>query len=388
MNLQHRGIVTLLRSAVTGEKLPLPEGFSVEASLEDIKRHNMVTLVYDGAVRCGISSGEPVMQQLFRSYCKALMVSEGQMREVNRIFAAFDENAIDYMPLKGCRMKALYPKPELRVMGDADILIRMEQYEKIVPIMKSLGFMERHESDHELIWSSSALFLELHKYVIPTYNKDFYAYFDNGWQLAAQKEGTRYSMTPQDEFIYLFTHFAKHYRDGGIGCRHVTDLWVFLRNHSGLDEAYIRDALEKLQLWEFYTHIRRLIAGWFEDGPMDEKTEFISEFIFASGSWGRMEDRMLSGAVKDAKRIPGSTGRVEYFLRLAFPGVEALKEKYTVLQKAPWMLPAVWAVRPIYKLLYEREGYKVHADRMAVMTPENLQSRQEALHYVGLDFHF
>ena len=31
--------------------------------------------------------------------------------------------------------KKLYPKPELRVMGDADILIREEQYDKIKPVM-------------------------------------------------------------------------------------------------------------------------------------------------------------------------------------------------------------------------------------------------------------
>ena len=46
------------------------------------------------------------------------------------------------MPLKGCNMKALYPSPELRVMGDADILIRVEQYDRIRPIIQSLGFEE------------------------------------------------------------------------------------------------------------------------------------------------------------------------------------------------------------------------------------------------------
>ena len=38
-------------------------------------------------------------------------------------------------------MKALYPAPELRVMGDADVLIRLEQYEKIVPLMEKMGFV-------------------------------------------------------------------------------------------------------------------------------------------------------------------------------------------------------------------------------------------------------
>ena len=58
-------------------------------------------------------------------------------------------------------------------------------------------------------------------------------------------------MTPEDEFIYLFTHFAKHYRDGGIGCRYVVDLWVFLRNNPTMDPEKIKRELDKLQLREF-----------------------------------------------------------------------------------------------------------------------------------------
>lgn len=311
------------------------------------------------------------------------------MREVNRICKAFDENGIEYMPLKGCRMKALYPKPELRTMGDADILIRLEQYEKIVPIMESLGFTSKFESDHELIWTSPSLYLELHKRLIPSYNEDFYAWFGDGWQLAAVKDGTRYEMTPENEYIYLFTHFAKHYRDGGIGCRHVTDLWVFLRDNPELDEANVRDALEKLQLLEFHDNIRRLITGWFEDGQMDEKTEFISEFIFASGSWGDRESVMISQGIIDSKHSKvGMKGKNAYFWRMAFPGAKVLQGKYPVLKKAPWLLPAVWIERLFRKLLTEQGALERQKSNMAVMTRENLQTRQDALHYVGLDFHF
>lgn len=39
---------------------------------------------------------------------------------------AFDAGGIDYMPLKGSILKDLYPRHEMRMMGDADILIRME----------------------------------------------------------------------------------------------------------------------------------------------------------------------------------------------------------------------------------------------------------------------
>ena len=350
----------------------------------------MDALLYEGAVLCGISSDLPVMKQLFQNYCRSLMASEGQMREVCRIFAVFDQNAIDYMPLKGCKMKALYPKPELRTMGDADILIRMEQYDRIVPIMESLGYRAGVESDHELQWFGKQLFVELHKRVIPSYNKDFYAYFGEGWQLAKHCEGTRYDMCPEDEMVYLFTHFAKHYRDGGIGCRHVVDLWVFRKNHPNLDENYVKEALGKIQLRDFYENICRLLDVWFVDAPTDEKMDFITDFLFASGSWGKMETHVASSGVRDISGKKGVGARWKYLFRMAFASVDSLKGKYTILQKAPWMLPLVWLYRPIYKLVSrkERRTLKHFNRKLQILSPETVQNHQQALQYVGLDYHF
>lgn len=387
MDVTQQGILILLKSAVTEETLELPEGFTLEAAIPQIRRHHMVTLAYDGAVRCGISPREPVMRKLFQGYCKSVLISEGQMREIHRIFRTFDQNEIEYMPLKGCKLKQLYPKPELRIMGDADILVRMEQYERIAPVMESLGFQAKQDTDHELVWRNDNLYLELHKRLIPSYNVDYYAYFGDGWQLAKRKEGCRYSMTAEDEMIYLFTHFAKHYRDGGIGCRHVVDLWVYRRANPGLDEGYLEAELDKLQLLEFYRNICYLLDVWFADAPADDKTEFIGEFIFASGSWGAVESRVLSRAVRDAKRsVLSRNGRLLYIWHTLFPSAEVLRDKYTVLKKAPWMLPAVWLVRPFYKVLFERRTLKQQEANLNVLTEENMETRQQLLQYVGLEY--
>ena len=311
------------------------------------------------------------------------------MREVNRICAAFDEKGIDYLPLKGCRMKRLYPRPELRVMGDADILIRLEQYEKIAPLMAELGFVQGPETDHELVWKSGALYLELHKHLIPSYNLDLYGYFGDGWQRAMRESGGCHVMTAEDEFIYLFTHFAKHFRDGGIGCRHVVDLWVYLRQNPQLDEAYVRAQLGQLQILEFYDNIRRLLAVWFDGAETDEKTELISCLIFDSGSFGRDEIRTLSRAVRDA-RSGGrhKSGRLVYAWQTAFPDVATLQEKYPVLQKAPWMLPAVWVYRPFYKIFAEPKTLKRQKDNLKALSDGNLDERRQLLRYVGLEYRF
>ena len=389
MNVTQQGIATLLRCAITQESLPLPEGFDLEQSYPLIRRHQMMTLIYAGAANCKVPLSHPAMRKLFQDYGKNMLIDQRQMAEVSRIFAAFDENDIDYMPLKGCKLKALYPSPELRVMGDADILIRMEQYDCIRPIMLSLGFAEKGTSDHELPWEKPTLYLELHKRVIPSYNKDFYSGFGEGWDLAKIQDGNRYSMTPEDEFVYLFTHFAKHYRDGGIGCRHLVDLWVYLRANPALDDGYIRTHLKKLGLLEFYDNILKTIRVWFADGESDGVVDFITEFIHSSGSWGAIGSRALSRAVRDSQHTNSSTkGKLAYILMILFPGVEMLKDKYTVLKKAPFLLPVIWVIRPFYKILFERKSLKRHEINLATITPENMQTRQQLLNYVGLDYNF
>ena len=389
MKQSHIGILTLLKSAIIQQKIALPEGFQLQDADEHINRHHIASLIYEGALLCNIPQNDIRLLQLFQKYCKALQVSERQLRELERIYNAFEENGIDYMPLKGCKMKALYPKPELRNMVDADILIRTEQYDKIRSVMQSLQFTEGEETVHELVWKSDALYLELHKHLIPSYNRDFYGYFGEGWARAKLLRGTQYTMTPEDEFIFLFTHFAKHYRDGGIGCRHVVDLWVYLRSHPELDLDYIQTELKKLQLLDFYRNIRRLISTWFEDQESDSRTDFLTEFIFASGSFGQIENRVLSRAVRDANHsVLGFSGKLLYLWQTAFPGIKILREKYTILKKHPYMLPLVWLIRPFYKVLFEWRSLRQQQRNLAAFDEDGMENHQKMLHYVGLDYNF
>lgn len=385
MDRQQEGVLTLIRSAVTGQALALPEDFDLDSSLPLLKRHQLTALACAGALNCGLVPGA----QLFEGYGKSLKKSEDQLRILKKLFAAFDENGIAYLPLKGSNMKALYPRPELRVMGDADILIRLEQYAQIVPILESLGFEFQVESDHELIWHAKSLHLELHKRLIPSYNEDYYAYFGDGWRLAKKQAGCRYALSPEDDLIYQFTHFAKHYRDGGIGCRHVTDLWVYKRHFPNLDTAYIRRELDKLQLLAFYDNICRLVGVWFEGAPADQMTDFISEFIFESGSWGKARDHTISAEVRNTQAA-GSVfaGWLRSVRLVLFPSLENLSVKYPILKKAPWLLPVFWVVRWFNTLLFRQDAIRARQKKWQIATPAEIETYQQALHYVGLDFRF
>ncbi len=386
MEVKYQGILTLLRSAVTGQKLPLPQGFDLGDAYGQIKRHQLIPLAYEGALNCGVDMTAPVMLKLCDGYCQSLMRMTEQLEDVRRVCAAFEAEKIDYMPVKGCKLNTLYPKPELRVMADADILIRVEQRDAIQALMPTLGFQFEEESDHELNWQSDALHLELHKRLVPSYHQVEFAYFGDGWGKAVHMEGCRYDMKPEDEYIFLFSHFAKHYVDGGIGVRQALDLWVYRRHYPELNGAYVDGELEKLGLRRFHENVVCMLKCWFEDGAGNETTAFLGDFIFKSGVWGDVESHYLAEEAKDQKNAGSfAAGRLRSVLRVIFPSREYAQVKYPVLRKWPILLPGVWVVIWLRTLLFNRNAIKRRKEEFSSITGQKLDTYRSSMEFVGLD---
>lgn len=354
MNDMQKGVITLIKSAITEEKLPLPQNFSIAEAYDFIIKHRIMLLAYDGAVRCGISKNEPAMQKLFGFYIQGMMHSEKQMNAVNELYSAFEKNGIDYLPLKGCNMKQLYPKPELRVMGDADILIKREQYEIIKSTVEKLGFCGGEEITHHFVWGCANLHLELHTMPMPRNYKIFYDYYGDGWSRAVKTKTNRFEYSREDSFIFLFVHFAKHYLDGGIGLRHVTDLYVFLKKYPEMDFGYIEEETKKLGLEKFYKNIILLIENWFGEGNKATE-ETVEAFILESGNWGEFESHALANSARNSKGKKIGNEKLKYIFRTVFPGTEGLDEKYHWAEKSPLLLPFAWAKRGFDVIFFRRE---------------------------------
>lgn len=391
MTTQQIGTIAIIKSAITGEKYSLPQDFDIDVAANNAKKHQISALFYYGALNCGISQEIPIMQRLFLDVCGLIVINERQTYEINNIFQMFDDNGIDYMPLKGTLLKKLYPKSEMRMMSDADILIKTEQYDKIKPIMCELGYSETVESNHEFVWKKNNINIELHKRLIPSYNKDYYKYFGDGWRLGApvSENATRYGMSEEDEMIYLFTHYAKHYRDAGIGIKHIVDLWVYRNSLKKFDEKYVLAEFEKLQLDDFYNNTMRTLDVWFEGTESDAITEFITHIIFNSGVYGTHEAHILSRAVKDAKTHGSAKkARSKKLITLIFLPFGEMCERYPILKKLPVLLPFMWVVRWFDTLLFKRQRFNRNKHDLKILTVDRINNYQESLNFVGLDFNF
>lgn len=388
MNDFQKSILLIIKSGFTGEKISLGENFPWEDAVRFAKSQSIDVMFFYGAMHS--DAPHEILDALKKRAMMMIVQSIKQDSETDRIFAALKECNIDFMPLKGAVLRGLYPRDGMRYKSDIDVLVREEQYEKIEEIMRGMGYGFVCESDHEYIWDKAdVLHVEFHKRLIPSYNKDYYAYYGDAWKTAKVKDGSEYAMNDEDCFIYLFTHLAKHYRDSGIGLKHFVDIWVYLTSKPDLDKEYIRCELEKLNLSDFFDNVIKTIKVWFFGLPSSAVTDLITDWVFSAGTYGSREKQVLSKAVKEANRKDGKNdGRLLRLAKVIFMPYGEMCIKYPFLKKVPVLLPFMWIVRVLTAVLFKKDNIKKRNDEMKILTDDNVGNYNNALKSVGLEFDF
>lgn len=389
MERKTRLLIDIVKSGLTDKKIDLQiQKEDYDYLLEIASKHHIMTMIYYGLYNSDIEIAEAVKNVMQTVVFNEAAISEKQLYCINEISEQFKQNNIDYMFLKGSVLKKLYPHTEMRRMGDIDILIKEEQYPKITELMKKAGYTMQGETDHELKWSKSGILIELHKRLIPSYNKDFYEYYGNGWDFAKRADSSEYALNKEDMFIYLFTHFAKHYRDAGIGIIHICDLWVY-KNSYQLDYDYIENELKKLKLYKFFQNINATFAVWFENRENTEMTDYITDVILNSGIYGTHYNQVLSAALKQKKKYNSTKKeQIVKILKNIFPPFSLMRNRHQVLFKYPYLLPLCWVLRWFDLMLGKRDRIKNKLNDFSMVNNNNIEDYQAQLQYVGLDYNF
>lgn len=389
MTVFQRGIISIIRAGISGEKVTLPENFSLDNFDLFGKKHHISSILLHGAIAAKLDLSYPSIRSLYVLSCKELLLYERQKAEAAALKAVLSSANIDYLFLKGSAINHIYPKPEMRVMSDMDLLIRCEQYPEIKQILLGTGYKELDQSDHEYIWKTpGGLILEFHKMLIPSYNEDYHSYFGDGWEKAVKDENGAYCYSPEDNFIYLFTHFAKHYRDGGVGIKHLLDLWLFKKHYPKLDFVYIENELNKLMLLPFYNNIQRVLDVWFDNRESDPITNLITGTIIKSGAYGSQNSRVTATALKTVKKSGTNSVKTKLLLQKLFPSRNVLSIKYKYLEKYKFLLPLAWISRFFNLIINKPSNIKLHTQAIRLANTTSVDDFEMKLRAVGLEFNF
>lgn len=388
MKTLYKDIAAVIQNAVLPHSaLPVHQE-NIGEILKIGKKHQTLPMLLDGLYKAGadLSAWEDTVM-----YALQIIASDNVQADcLRRLQEAFDEKGVDYALLKGAALKKMYPSSEMRLMSDVDVLIRQEQYEAVRQCMEQLGYTHTTESDHEIVWKKKPyMVVELHKRVIPSYNEDYYRYYADPWEKFkpdAQKPN-QYWMNREDEYIYLFTHMTKHFRDGGIGLRHITDLWLYRLKNPDIDWAYIAQELEKMELGTFYKNVEEAIGALFSDGAETQLTAYMIERFVESGAYGLREKCKIADAAKKSAR-EGSAQKARRKQRrgMLFPAMFYMKQQYPILRKLPFLLPFMWIYRLLNIVLFKRSKIHGGQKRLNQMRDDAASAYYQELSFVGLQY--
>lgn len=352
--------------------------FAKAQQVEALLIHGLIKLKY------------PIPRNVKKILLQNIMVSTNQIHVVDEIYNLFNKNKIDFLPLKGCIIKPLYPSADMRSMSDIDILIKTGQYNTIHCLLTDNGYIEYSESEHELIWKKDNCIIELHKSLIPINNKDYYSYYGDGWKLAKKtNDGYRYDMSPEDTFVYMFTHYAKHYRETGVGIRQAIDLYVYCKHYSDMDKNYIRDALVTLQLDRFYENTMHMLDVWFGNETHTEASQIVEKHLYDSGVFGTSKNRQISTMLRNLNST-GSMKKAHVLLwkfRVFLPYYGMCKE-YPILKKHQILLPCMWIVRAVQIFINRRGKIQYYKQADEEISISAIEEYSEMLKKSGLYYNY
>jgi hypothetical protein len=111
----------------------------------------------------------------------------------------------------------------------------------------------------------------------------------------------------------------------------VLDLWL-LNNGAEFDREKRQKLLLQGGLLSFASAMERLSDVWFADKDGDELILELSEYIRIGGVYGNADNRVRVQSTK-------AGGRFKYLMSRIFISNKALKKKYPILEKRPYLIP-------------------------------------------------
>ncbi|MBQ3524291.1 MAG: nucleotidyltransferase family protein [Clostridia bacterium] len=285
--------------------------------------------------------------KLQKSYMAILAREATQQEEIEYIRNAFNEENIEFMFLKGTHLKSLYPVPEMRFMVDMDILVKEKSMEKGGELILARGFTQEMNNGKDIVLVKKPfLTIELHKML---FVEDYFMhdYFKGVWNRVEKVSSCEYKMPISDLYVYTLAHLAEHYLEAGSCFRPLMDLYLMEKTHTELDFDYINKQFEIIGIDKFAIKIRQLYKSAFDDAEYNDDLITIENYI------------VFGAPVKNASEVSKvaitKKSKSQRFMESAFPNLKHMKLKYSILKKAPFLLPFFWVVR-FFEFVFLKKG--------------------------------
>lgn len=365
---------------------PIPDNITFEQILDISARNSM-----DGIILRALLQLDLLEEQ--RNRCKEILltntiISMTQGKELTRISQAFEEALIKNQPMKGAILRSYYPVPDMREMGDIDILVQDCDMDRVQRILQELQYeFVKSESHHDIYLKQSLIMVEVHRCMYDaTVDKEQSSYFGT-FERSHRKDGYKvtYELSKEDFYIYMIAHIAKHFYKRGCGIRNLVDIYVYRKRfRNALDEAYMKREFEKCGITQFVMHMEKLTNIWLEG---EESTDFYNDlfdYLMNCGIYGLDQNGIWNKFGKE-KIFGNKISKVQLRIWYYFPPCSYMKKYYPWLEEISLLLPVAWCLRAFGGIFTNKGIHKKELLRSVDST--TIHSIQRIYKEMNLDFH-
>ena len=341
-------LAELVRAQLEGKKAKaLPKELNFEEIVELSHKNHMDYLLMGALLNT--EGLEEKKSKILRAYVmQSIIKTTTQVMELKKIIRRFEEKEIVNQPMKGAKMKFIYPRPEMREMSDIDILIRQDCMEKAEDELKEMGYtLHQAIKHHDIYVKAPLMVVEAHRAMYDkTVDNNQYDYFSDFSKTVLQ-DGCSYTydFKTEDFYIYMIAHMAKHFYVKGCGIRNLVDIYVYLQaKENEMDREYIDIELKKLGLDVFTDHMESIAMDWLNHKPLSKFQQQVFDYMLDSGIYGKDENGIwnkFSEEKQKKKDVSVKQLKKWYF----FPPLSYMTEYYPWLERIPVLLPVAWGIR-------------------------------------------
>ena len=365
MNLEEKSLLQIIASYLNKEEVVLPRTLSLEKLYALSEKHSIAALVFR-AIETSEGTGAAdekdagALKAFAGAYVGAVYFASVLSYHVECFCDAMEEAHIPFAIVKGYEIRELYPEPEIRTMGDVDVLIGPQDRMAVHQCMLDMGYTRSELGGNVWAYHKDKISFEIHvKLASGNYwnHVDYEGYFEQFFSRLKISEGTcRRYLSREDHFIFLCFHLAKHLSSSGAGIRMLIDIALYVKTYQNtMDWNYVWAEMKKIKLDAFLKFILSVCGQWFhfsvetQHEPLEQKeAQYFADYVFSGGLFGfEREDsiRRLRKGITGKNEGHRGLIRIRALVKLAFPDKKHMYCFLPQLEQKPYLLPAAWVIR-------------------------------------------
>ncbi|MGB8454370.1 MAG: nucleotidyltransferase family protein [Anaerocolumna sp.] len=367
MNRNSQILIHLLSKAIRNQNpdMIFNEPIDWNAVYEEAVAHQVHTLIFP--VLSQLPPEYKPARELMGVWQKAIKITAlfqlQHIHQISIVLNDFNREDIPVVVLKGLVLRNYYPQPELRTMGDADLLVHKEDMIRAEKLLKAIGYKAGKISNkHISFYYMNYPAIELHWALTDKESREDSLQFSS--MIWDNTIDTKINGVPalilsaEDQIMHLLFHTVHHLLSTGFGLRQLCDFVLFLeaKDHT----INLEDILIKADFYHIhkYTIALLLVCNKLLDYKIpdilyatsnDSYIDLLINDILKAGVYGRKSQDRDAGTrllkyidINESAHKFNSLHNVILFL---FPSVHKLSQRYDYAKKLPLLLPFAWIHR-------------------------------------------